>query len=353
MGDRKVVQYIDDLTNYEGKNVRRILENYDFNIDNITKVRSAYRIDTDKGPVCLKKIRRSKRKAINGNIVVQELDKHGFPYTAKFYRTKNNYLFEKHKKSFYYVTEWIDGEECDLNDINEACNCVKLLAKFHICSCKIETKKLKVKNNLKNWPKIFNKNISDLETYKQIIEKKRLKNEFDISYKEYIDKFHNRGLAALHFLNSSDYYILSKKANENKTLCHDSFYYQNIIKKDEDYYLIDLDSIIIDLHINDLGKLIRRLMFKKSYSWEFDKAKKLIEAYNEVKPLSKGEIEAMLAMIAFPHKYWKLGRKRYIKKKGWSEAKYMNKLNKLIKSDELQQKFLDDYVRYANTYTNS
>ncbi|WP_315114795.1 CotS family spore coat protein [uncultured Clostridium sp.] len=350
MGDRKLVQYVDDLTGHEIKTVNKIMENYNLDIKDIEKARSTYKICTNKGMVCLKKIRRSKRKAINCNILVQELDKHGFPYTAKFYRTKDNYLFEKYKKSFYYVTEWIDGEECDLNDIHEACNCIKLLAKFHIASSKIETKKLKIKNKLKNWPKIFNKSLSDLESYKDIIERKKSKNEFDIVYRNYIDRFYNRGLAALHFLNASDYYMLSKKSSENKTICHDGFYYQNIIEKDDEYYFIDLDSIIIDLHINDLGKLIRRLMFKKSYAWDFDKAKQLIEAYSEVNKLSKGEVEAMLAMIAFPHKYWKLGRKRYIKKKGWSEAKYMNKLNKLIKSDELQQKFLEDYINYVNSY---
>ncbi|WP_125153695.1 CotS family spore coat protein [Clostridium rectalis] len=350
MGDRKLVQNIDELTDKEKKMLGRVLENYDFSVFDISKVRSAYRIDTNLGPICLKKIRHSKTKAVNGNTLVQDLQKHNFPYTAKFLKTRDEYLFVKYKKVFFYATEWIDGEECDLDDIEEACNCVKLLAKFHIATSEINTRKLKVKNNLKNWPRIFNSNLLDMQKFKRIIEKRKIKNEFDLTYKEYIDRFYNRGLAALHLLNASDYYRLSKDASNKKTLCHDSFYYQNIIKKDNVYYLIDLDSILIDLHINDLGKLIRRLMFKKEYQWNFEKARKLIEAYNEVNKLSKSEIEAMLSLITFPHKFWKLGKKRYIKHKNWSESKYMNKLTKLIKYDEDEQKFLEDYVQYVNNY---
>lgn len=91
-------------------------------------------------------------------------------------------------------------------------------------------------------------------------------------------------------------------------------------------------------------------MFKKAYQWDFDKAKLLIEAYSEVNKISKSELEAMLAIIAFPHKFWKLGKKRYLKHKSWSELKYMHKLTKLVKYDSVEQKFLENYIEYVNSY---
>lgn len=51
------------------------------------------------------------------------------------------------------------------------------------------------------------------------------------------------------------------------------FYYQNIIKKGREYYIIDLDNIIIDLQVNDLGKYIRRLMNKKAINGTLKKQK--------------------------------------------------------------------------------
>jgi len=330
--------------------IYKALDKYEFQVINYSKVRSAYKIETNVGNLCLKRIRHGRNKAENGNMLVEELNKVGFNNTAKYYKTREGNILVKNNKYIFFVTDWIDGEECNLNNIEETCKCVKLLAEFHLAANKIEAKDLKIRNNLKNWPRIFNSNQYDLERFKRKIERKKLKSEFDELYYSHIDSFSNRGMVALNFLNTSDYYRLSKEVNNNKTICHDSFYYQNIIKREEEYFIIDLDSIIFDLQVNDLGKLIRRLMFKNYYKWDFSKAKEMILAYNEVSKLSKSELEVMLALIVYPHKFWKLGKKKYFKVKNWDESKYMHKLFKLINYDELEQKFLEDYLEFLENY---
>jgi Ser/Thr protein kinase RdoA (MazF antagonist) len=100
----------------------------------------------------------------------------------------------------------------------------------------------------------------------------------------------------------------------------------------------------------DLGKFIRRLMTKSDFQWNFSKARYIIEAYHTQNPLSAEELEVMLALIIFPHKFWKLGRKRYIKQKNWSENKYMHKLEKVIKYSDLEQNFIDDYQNFIDEF---
>lgn len=58
----------------------------------------------------------------------------------------------------------------------------------------------------------------------------------------------------------------------------------------------------------------------------------------------------MLSLVIFPHKFWKLGKKRYIKHKRWPETKYMKKLNKIIKYDDMQREFLENYIKYLEQY---
>ncbi|RXI37735.1 CotS family spore coat protein [Clostridium tetani] len=350
MRDRNLTNCKGEITEKEKKFIKKILKNYELQVLSIERVRSVYKVETNSGNICLKEIAKNKRKPVNGSILVEELDKHGFPYIAKYFKTTDDHLFVKYNKSYYYVTEWINGHECDLNDLNEARKCMKLMANFHITTLKIDGSKLKLRNNLKNWPKIFFSKLKDIQYFKHIIKNKKIVTEFDNLYNSVIDDFYNMGITALHLLNSSDYYSLSRKANSKKSICHDSIYYQNIIKKDDDYYLIDLDSIKVDIHINDLGKVIRRLMFKKEYQWDFNKAKELIESYSSANPLSKADLGAMLSIIVFPHKFWKLGKNRYIKEKHWSEEKYIKKLNKLIDFDIPQQKFIKDYITYVQHY---
>ena len=105
---------------------------------------------------------------------------------------------------------------------------------------------------------------------------------------------------------------------------------------------------MIDLQINDLGKFIRRMMHKSEYQWDFEKALLIMNAYDSINKLTKSEYEAMIALILFPHKFWKLGRKKYTKNKDWNELKYISKLNILIKYNELEQRFLNDYTEYIN-----
>ncbi|MDP4145693.1 MAG: CotS family spore coat protein [Bacillota bacterium] len=350
MKNSRILKLNDELTEKEEQIVNKILSEYDIKPVKISKARSAYKIQTSNSYICLKRMRHGKEKPRNGSILVDNLYSVGFNNTPQYIKTIHGALFVKYHGWFFYATEWIDGEECSLSDFNEAINCIKLLAHFHNCAKKIDTKNLRIRNNLKNWSKIFKDGINDLEKYKRIMSQKKIRNQFDELYEKNMDIFYNRCQLALAYLNNSQYYRLSREAVNHKTICHDSFYYQNIIKKGGQYYIIDLDSIIIDLQITDLGKLIRRLMFKKEYNWDFSKAKLLIEAYCSINKLSKNELEVMLALIIYPHKFWKLGRKRYIKHKNWSESKYMHKLKKLIDYDEKQQTFIEEYVKYIDIY---
>lgn len=334
----------------ENELINRILDRYNLTLISYKKVRSAYKVTTDKGDICLKRFQHGKDKAVNGNILVEGLYENNFYNTPEYIQTKNKNYFVKYKNLFFYVTKWVNGTECNLDELDEVLNCSKLLAKFHLTTKKIDTQKFKIANHLKNWPQIYKNKLYDLSIYEKCIENKKIKNRFDITYMENIPVFYQRGLLTLNILNNSEYYKLSKSANKNHTICHDSFYYQNIIKKDNKYYIIDLDSIIIDLQITDLGKFIRRLMDKECYKWDFEKAKKMIEAYNSINKLSKDELEIMLSLIIFPHKFWKLGKKRYLKSKNWSENTYNHKLKKIICYNELKEKFLKDYIDYLYSY---
>ena len=345
-GDARTLEHFNIITNKEMQILITVMHKYNLELVSAEKVRSAYKIITGNGKFCLKRMKHGRNKVKNGCILTEELLSNKFTNTAKYFRTKDGDFSVSHKKNIFYLTEWIEGYECDLTNIDEAIKCTKLLAQFHNISNKIDHNKIHIPNNLKNWPKIFASNLNDLEKSKTIIINKRIKSEFDVLFLENIDNFYNRGIFAINMLNKSEYCKLSKLANDNKIICHNSFYYQNIIKKDGEYFIIDLDSIMIDLQISDLGKLIRRLMFKKTYGWDFNFAKALIEAYNSTNRLSREDLEIMLALIIFPHKFWKLGKKRYMKQKSWSETKYLHKLNKVISYNETQEKFFQDYLNF-------
>ncbi|WDC83974.1 spore coat protein [Caloramator sp. mosi_1] len=136
---------------------------------------------------------------------------------------------------------------------------------------------------------------------------------FDILFIETFNSQMNLAEKSLIYLLSSNYRNLNKLAIKKKTICHNSFYYQNIIESNNTLYLIDYDKIIYESVEYDLGKFIQRIMFRKSYSWDFDKAKLLIDKY--ICCYGKTiDFRLLLSIIIFPHKYWKLGNKNMIRK---------------------------------------
>lgn len=347
MGGSKVRK----VSDHENTTIKYVLDEYDLIPLAIEKVRSVYKIETENGIICLKKIRHGTMKVINGYYLSEQLHKINFNKTARYFRTKNNELFVTYGRFIYYATEWINGKECDIKKIDEAVNCSKLLAEFHLASMNIDKSQLYINNEIRNWHKIFLKCLNDLEAYKSSINVKASKNMFDIKYVGYIPYFYKRGFLAVKLLSKSSYNSVCSEASSNKTICHNSFYYQNIIKENDNYFIIDLNSIVINLQIYDLGRMISRLMYTSEYSWDFNKAKILIEAYNTVNKLSLEELEIMMSLIIFPQKFWKLGRKKYVKHKCWRESKYLHKLKKIVKYTQKQDKFINDYVMYLNQYS--
>lgn len=341
---------VSKVSGHEIFTIKYVLDKYELIPLTVEKIRSVYKITTIDGLYCLKKISHGTRKVINGYYLTEEFKKINFNKTIKYYKTKNEELYVPFGKYTFYITEWLEGTECQMRKIDEAINCTKLLAEFHIATKDIDKNNLIINNNIRNWHKIFLKHLNDLEAYSRYINTKVNKKIFDIKYERYIPYFYERGFLAVKLLNKSAYNIVCDEANKNKIICHDSFYYQNIIKNNNDYRIIDLNSIVINLQIYDLGKMITRLMYKKEYDWNFNKAKILIEAYNTINKLTLEELKIMLALIIFPQKFWKLGRKKYVKRKRWREAKYFRKLKKIVKYTKKQDKFIDEYVMYLDQY---
>lgn len=342
--------YTDVTFDKEKKIIYSVLSQYDFQVIKCTKVRSVYKVETTECSLCLKRMRHGKSKPNNCTIIAKELIDTDFCNIAKYYKTKDGKSYVRRKKLLFYVTDWIEGEEGDLNNFKEVILIVKSLAQFHLAINNMDIGKLKLKSNLKNWHKVFTESLRGLEKYERIINNKRIKSEFDLSYYDYIQSMYHRGMVALNLLNTADYYKLYKHANKNKTLCQDNFYNENIVKKDGRYYIMDLGNIVIDLQLIDLFNLISKLIYRKIIEWDFNKVKLLIEAYTSINKLNKNELEVMLALLVFPYKFWKLGKKRYVKHKAWDESKYMHKLIKLTKYDDLQNKFLEDFLCYMNEF---
>lgn len=324
----------------------RILSNYPIKVVDIKKVRSAYKIYTDKESFCLKKSKRTKEKVEKVNLVIEYLHENGFTNVPKVLKTNDSKLCTKYKKDFYYIMEWVNGEEIDFSNNSNVKNAVELLAEYNKTLVGFNPSGVNVEYKYLDIEKEFGNKIQEIGEYTKTIDKRRIKGKFDYEYIENMEPFVNMGKLAIEILKESNFAEKIKNVN-NLTLAHDSFYYQNIlVTKDGKYYIVDLDQCAQNILVYDLGKFIRRMMCKNEYMWDFNKANELINCYTKIKPLDSDDMKILFAIIIFPHKFWKVGRKRYKKNKEWLEEKYIKKLNDIIIQKPLVDKFIEDYREF-------
>ncbi|MGE5633289.1 MAG: CotS family spore coat protein [Caulobacteraceae bacterium] len=345
-----ICKYSSDINQKEAAMLDSILKHYDFNILSVEKVRSAYKVYTDNGVFCLKRVGHGYRKAKKCFYIIKHLRDKGFNNVAEYYQTREKKIFLKLDDAAFYITYWIEGREASFRIIDDILRCAELLASFHNHAKGFEAPKhVTIKSDYKKWKKHFEKYLKQMEAFKSSIDKLKLKSEFDYMYRNCADYYCNEARLAIKLLKQSKYADLSEYQKNELYVCHDSFYYQNIIISDsKELYLVDLESCLYDIPMSDLGKFIRRVMTKGKYKWDFDLCRKIIESYSKIRPVSKEEYAILLTMLIFPHKFWKLGRKRYVKNKKWNEEKFKKKLKKIIKYREYKKEFIKCFMSFYN-----
>ncbi|EYE88815.1 spore coat protein [Fervidicella metallireducens AeB] len=342
----RLVELDSSLSEKELNTIKSVLKEYNILPEKIERVRSVYKISQKDFIYCLKKIKDNNNKGV---LISEYLKNNGFYNLPEYIKTKNNKDMVKYNNSYYYITSWINGRECDFNDFDELKSAIKLLADFHIKSEGFYMKTAKIKYVNKNWVTQFTEEKNKLKAYKVLLERKKIKTTFDDAYYFAIDYYSSRIDYAINLLKNSNYTYFAKQVLEKKIICHDSFYYQNIlIDSSKNMFLIDMESLVYDIHVYDLAKFIRRIMFKGNYSWNFNCARELIDLYSSINRLNNDEFKILLAFIMFPQKFCKLGSKRYIKKKQWNELKYIKKIDRLLESIKNEEIFIEEFIKYYN-----
>ena len=342
-----------DIEDDEMALLEKILENYDINYKSIEKVRSAYKITDENNSYCLKMLGRGYKRANKSFYLSKALQEKGFHNLAPYYYTKHNEYLIKHRKSSFYITNWIEGKEVDFKNEDDIFDCARFLGQFHIVSKDLEIPDgIKIRNKHGNWMESFNQHMKSVKEFGEKISKKP-KTGFDLIYKNNLHIFMQEAEFAISLLKTKEAKHAFIEAEKERTLCHDSFYYQNILRhQDGELYLVDLESSLLDCPMSDLGKFIRRIICKTKFRWDFDLCRRIIDAYDSVRPISNNELYPLLAVIAFPHKYWKFGKKRYIKKKKWSEEDYQNKLKKVINMQQYKFEFVSNFMLFYGIKIN-
>ena len=351
--------------------IQEALKKYHLKIYNIYRARGAFLLETDCGLKLFKCFEGTRNRALFEDKVKEHLYRLGHNNIDLFVRTIDNEIIAEDSAGYKYIMKnWFWGEECNLKELSQIEAAAANLAKLHNLLRDVPFTKEQMEYSVSdNLYETFNKRNRELKRVRAYIRDKRQKNEFEISYMNYYKDFYEQGLLATKRLASSSYPSLINEAVKHRMVCHGNYNYHNIIMiknkaeainktyvppgwiNKHPLTITDLNecgkSMIattnfekahIGLQITDLYQFIRKVMEKND--WDILYGSNIIEAYDRVKPISKGELNMLYILLLYPEKFWKITNYYYNGKKSWVSTRTIQKLNSIGEQNCKKEVFL-------------
>jgi CotS family spore coat protein len=309
-----------------------------------------YRLVTSTGRAyCLKRMRYSPERLRWMDEVLQTVQKHGFSALAwrnpKTRAGKTLFVRVGQKRHPYILTPWIPGRTPEPDAPGQMYSCAEALARFHHVGQGIDIPSHGAASLLGEWPRILGARAENLKCHVKKAKGNSERAGINEMLREHGDWLIERADYALDILARSDYTGLCEEAGETVSLCHGDSGPKNFVLARSGPYLIDFETLRIDLRVYDLFRLVR--LACKNKGWEFSIARSILDGYRAVSELMPAEYELLHVWLQFPHKACKLlasyedAGPRYRKQ-------LEQKLEKSIKDEQHLPVFFEHYDDYVN-----
>jgi CotS family spore coat protein len=314
---------------------------YQLKIHEMIPKRGVYLLKTNKGNKCLKKVSYGQQKLMYLYNAKEKIISNGFDKIDKYFLTPEGLPYATVNEDLYIITDWIDGRECDFRNEEELMSSAKALAEFHKAARGfLSDETLKPRNDIGKLPATFEKRLHTLNKMREIARKKKRKSDFDMLYLSNIDYYNNNAREAIKKLDINCYGRVCQGAFEDKVLCHHDYTYHNIlIDKNDIVNIIDFDYCKEEIQIYDLCTLLVKAL--KRLEWNRSSSEKILGSYNQVKSITRDEINVIKAILVFPQRFWRLANRYYYREAGWSEAAFLKKMKEIIDEKDKYNEFIN------------
>lgn len=320
--------------------IKIIEDNYGYEIENVEKIKNAYKIKTTEGYKCFKASKYDYKQFDFIINAILHLIKNGYENVVDIKTTADNKKYINYDKGYGFLCDWIDSREANFDNPIELKKCVESLSRLHVASMGFNHKiNSGVRNLYGKWINRFKKRCDELLYFKAILSGKKSHSEFDYIYLKYFEKHYKQALKAIRDLETSEYINISERHLRMAGFCHhDTANHNFLITSELKIYLIDFDYCIFDTYLHDLGSIIIRNL--KYGNWNLEKIEYIINIYNQNIHLTKEELYIIFCFMEFPQDFWQIGLQYYVENQLWDEDVFLKKLNRIVSDSRNRFEFL-------------
>lgn len=331
--------------------LERISQIYDIQIDKVQIRNKILYMETQIGPLALKKSTLSREELELQFAILIHLSKKGYTHFSKIIPTQNNKCFAQIGEQIYTLSNWVPGYHPNFAEPNNLDIGAHTLATFHLAATGYHGPVHWQKRRLYGiWPMRFSYRLSHLQWYQHCIQALGVRDEFDELFMAQVDHFLLQGYLVIDRLRNPVYYALATQARKEGTVCHHDFAYHNIlVDTDSTASLIDFDYCILDMQVHDLGNMISRHV--KYTKWCLDDVSRILLMYHQEKPLLPAELEVLVSLLEFPQDFWQVAWAKYNEVSMHRPESLLLRLKRTLETERAKQEFLaelSDLVKKKN-----
>jgi spore coat protein I len=285
---------------------RRVLQEWPLDEARLHPMPKLFRVQASQGAFALKPVQKSQgRLQFMGNLQ-EHVRARGFDRLGFLVPTTDGQMAAWRSGLAWTLSEWVDGQELDYGRTAEIAGAAGVLAAFHLAASDFPLAKVpgRPASNLGKWPAKIASRCGELLCACRAAAREP-GSEFDRLLAAQAPLLASHSRRALFILNESGYSLRARKRRGTVPVCHGDPAAPNfIIQPNGRIYLIDLNSLRVDMQCIDLWKLLHRTGSHRQ--WDAKAMLRILRAYCGIRPLDEVETAVLLGLLWFPEKQWRL-----------------------------------------------
>ncbi|MGI6585922.1 MAG: CotS family spore coat protein [Lutisporaceae bacterium] len=329
--------------------INEVLSNYDIKVEGIRNEsykdkKGVWWVQTPQGYKILKKISNSEDTFKYILSAVKHLTNNGIRI-PKINSTRDGRDYVNISGTCYVLSDAVNGRNPRYESPRELEAVIKEMARFHRASAGFSSLPgTKPKVHLGKWIEDYQEQIDDMEKFYKYEKAQEQTGAIGKLIIHEFPGFYSRAINAINGLKGSEYKEWVDKVSKTGGLCHQDFAAGNLLMDTSNtMYVLDTDSITIDIPARDIRKIFNKVM-KKVGSWNIDLTEKIMDYYQSENPLSLSEWHVVKLDLMFPHLFIGAMNKYYYKRdKEWSYGKYLLRLREMSAFEKSIIQVLDNF----------
>lgn len=322
--------------------------NYPMTVVGITPVtRNLFRVQTGNGYQRLARIHTKPSQLIFAYSAATMLRDRGFERVLHIYLTKEGQPFFEAEHSYWVLMDWVDGRNPEVRKSGDVEQVTRDLARLHRYMMGIlPAAGGKSGNKWQDWPEKMMEGRKILQAYLKRARRSLAPSDFDKLLMKDNEDLAERIEQSLQFAMSLTCQQLMQDERNERAVAYQAIKEKEfLLGFDGRIYFLNPLKVEYDLRVKDLGDWIKRIV-KKSPEYQA-LIPKVIQWYEEERPLSRGEKVWLLSYLLYPAKLVKIIERYMLKKKRWAEEGYVRKLRKSL---ELSAREMEAYYIAADCF---